>query len=254
MTKTYTQKHPFIAAFLVALICTFITAFGSAIPQIFELEDDPQLLVMIGFLIISSIVGIIIMKKSRFTVSEFGIRRSEKGSARKVGWYLPLVVMEILPILAFGFSPEVMLQQYIIILLFTVAVGFNEEIYFRGLALKFMEEKGRKKAILWTSIIFGTLHLINALNGKTNLYLVLQMFFAFIVGFVLAEIVFITKSLWIVILWHAAHDYISSITGDLLNTKALIVLAIQVVILLAYAVCIWKKSTEETLVTPQANN
>ena len=254
MTKTYTQRHPFISVILVALICTFITALGSAIPQIMELEEDPQILVTTGFLVISVIVGIVIMKKSRFAVSEFGIRRSEKGSVRKVGWYLPLVVMEILPIIVFGFSPEVMIQQYIILLLFTVAVGFNEEIYFRGLARKFMEEKGRKKAILWSSIVFGTLHMVNVLNNKTNLYVILQVFFAFLVGFVLAEIVFITKSLWIVILWHAAHDYISSITGDSLDTKALIVLAIQVVILLTYAVFIWKKSTEETLVTPITNN
>ena len=71
------------------------------------------------------------------------------------------------------------------------------------------------------------------------------MFFAFLVGFVLAEIVSITKNLWVVILWHASHDYISSITGDTLDRKALIVLAIQTVILLAYAICIWKSSTEE---------
>ncbi len=254
MTKTYTQRHPYLAAFLVALICTFITAFGSALSQILELEENPQILVITGFLVISVIVGIIIMKKSRFAVSEFGFRRSEEGSAKKVGWYLPLVIIEILPLLVFGINPEVMVKQYIILLLFTVAVGFNEEIYFRGLARKFMEEKGRKKAILWSSIVFGTLHLVNILNNKTNLYLVLQMFFAFLVGFVLAEIVFITKSLWLVILWHAAHDYISSITGDSLDTKALIILAFQVVVLLIYAVCIWKKSTEDTLVTPLANN
>ncbi|MFT4145396.1 MAG: type II CAAX endopeptidase family protein [Mobilitalea sp.] len=254
MTKTYTQRHPYISAFLVALICTFITAFGSALPQVLELEEDLQILVTTGFLILSIIVAVVIMKKSRFTVSEFGIRRSEEGSAKKVAWYLPLAVIEILPILVYGFNPEIMVQQYIILLLFTVAVGFNEEIYFRGLARKFMEEKGRKKAILGTSIIFGSLHLINALNGKTNLYLVLQVFFAFLVGFVLAEVVFITKSLWIAILWHAVHDYISSITGDSLDSKALIILAIQVVVLVIYAVCIWKKSSEETLVTPLANN
>ncbi len=254
MTKTYTQRHPYVSAILVAIICTFITAFGSALPQVFELEEDPQILVITGFLLISIIVGVIIMKKSRFTVSDFGFRRSEEGSTKKVGWYLPLVVIEILPIVVYGFNPEVMLQQYIILLLFAVAVGFNEEIYFRGLARKFMEEKGRKKTILWTSIVFGTLHTVNVLNNKTNFYVILQVFFAFLVGFVLAEIVFITKSLWIVILWHAAHDYISSITGDSLDTKALIILAFQVVVLLIYAVCIWKKSTEDTMVTPLANN
>lgn len=110
--------------------------------------------------------------------------------------------------------PKITVQQYIILLFFTVAVGFNEEIYFRGLAFKFMEYKGRKKAIIWSSIVFGILHLANAFNGKNVLYLVLQMFFSFLVGFVLAEIVSITKSLWGIIFWHAAHDYIANITSD----------------------------------------
>lgn len=159
------------------------------------------------------------------------------------------MTVEIIPIVLIGFSSEVTVLQYIILLFFTVAVGFNEEIYFRGLALKFIEEKGRKKAIIWSSVIFGVLHLVNALNGKNALYLVLQMMFALLVGFVLVEIVSITKSLWVVIAWHAAHDYISSITGETLDTTALIILAIQVGILLVYAICIWKKSNIDDTAT-----
>ena len=114
-----------------------------------------------------------------------------------------------------------------------------------GLSLKAMQTQGRKKAIIWSAVVFGVLHLVNALSGKSTLYLVLQMFFAFLVGFVLAEIVSITKSLWFVIIWHAAHDFISSTTSDALDTKALIILGIQVGILLVYAILIWRKSVEE---------
>ncbi len=140
-------------------------------------------------------------------------------------------------------------MQYVILLFSTVAVGFNEEIYFRGLALKFISEKGRKKAIIWSSVIFGFLHLANAFHGKDTLYLVLQMIFALLVGFVLAEIVSITRSLWVVITWHAAHDYLSNITGRALDKRAFITLAIQVGVLLLYAVSIWKSSTVDDTVT-----
>lgn len=112
-----------------------------------------------------------------------------------------------------------------------------------------MVVKGRKKAIIWSSVVFGALHLVNILNGKDTLYLILQMCFAFLVGFVLAEIVSITKSLWVVIIWHASHDYISIITGDALNKTALIILVIQVGILLLYAICIWNKSKVDETVT-----
>jgi len=231
-----------------------MTALGTAIPQIIGLDTNVQIVVTTGFLIISVALGIFIMKKSRFTLSDYGFRKSEKNTYHKVWFYIPLLAIEILPIAMAGFSSKITVLQYIILLFFTVAVGFNEEIYFRGLAFKFMGEKGRKKAIIWSSIVFGVLHLVNVLNGKNTLYLILQMFFAFLVGFVLAEIVSITKSLWIVIIWHSAHDYISSITGEALDKTALIALAIQVGILLVYAICIWKMSSVDDTVTLGVND
>jgi membrane protease YdiL (CAAX protease family) len=254
MKNTFTQRHPYISAILAGLLCTFMTALGMAIPQIMGLDVNKQIVLTTVFLIISIGMGILIMKKSRFTLSDYGFQKSEKDVLHKVSWYIPLLGVEIIPIILAGFSSEVTVLQYIILLFFTVAVGFNEEIYFRGLALKFIEEKGRKKAIIWSSVIFGVLHLANALNGKNALYLVLQMMFAFLVGFVLAEIVSITKSLWVVIAWHAAHDYISNITGDTLDRTALIILAIQVGILLVYSIGIWKMSNGDDTVTLVIND
>ncbi len=245
MKKTFSQKHPYTSIILLGLLCTFMTALGTAIPQIMGFDIDLQIVITTVFLIISIAIGILIMKKSRLSIANYGFQKSKKDAYKKVLWYIPLLAIEIIPIAIAGFSSKVTVLQYFILLLFTVAVGFNEEIYFRGLAIKVMEEKGRKKAIIGSSILFGVLHLVNALNGKNMLYLVLQMFFAFLVGFVLAEIVSITKSLWVVIIWHAAHDYIASITSDTLDTTALIVLAIQVGILLIYAISIWKRCSIE---------
>jgi membrane protease YdiL (CAAX protease family) len=222
-----------------------MTALGMAIPQIMGLDTNKIYIVATVFLVISIVLGIAIMKKSKLKIEEYGFRRSENRSHSKVWWYAPLLVIEILPITVLGFSSVITPIQYMILAFFTIAIGFNEEIYFRALALKFLQEKGRKKAIIWSSIIFGVLHLVNALNGKNVLYLVLQMLFAFLVGFVLAEIVSITRSLWIVIIWHAAHDFIAGITEESLDRKALIILAIQVAILLVYAMSIWKKSIVE---------
>lgn len=254
MKKSFSKKHPYISVFLIGLLCTFMTALGTAVPQILRLDINEQIVVTTLFLLISIAIGFLIMRKSGAGISYYGFRRSKKGTYNKVWWYIPLLAVEILPIVMAGFSTEITVPQYIILLIFTVAVGFNEEIYFRGLALKAMEEKGIKKAIIWTSIVFGVLHLANAFNGKSVLYLVLQMFFAFLVGFVLSEIVSISKSLWVVIIWHAAHDYISSITGDALDRTALIILAIQVGILLVYAIGIWKTGNVKNTVSNAAHD
>ncbi len=245
MKQSYSQKHPYWSVILIGLLCTFLTALGSAVPQIIGLEPYVQRAVTTAFLLVSIILGIIIMKKSGRSFAEYGFRKTEKASIRKVWWYIPLILIEIIPIAVAGLEDGITALQYIIMLLFTVAVGFNEEIYFRGLAFQVISVKGRKNAIIWTSMVFGILHLFNALSGKNTLDLILQMLFAFLVGFVLAEVVSITKSLWALIIWHAAHDYISGITGDSLDKTALIILAVQVGVLLIYAICIWKASRHD---------
>lgn len=245
MKQSFVQKHPYGGAFLVGLLCVFMTALGMAISQIMGLDTYSTYSVATIFLLFSVILGLFIMLKSQSKLADYGFRVSESKSNNDVWWYLPLVIMEIIPIVVYGFNSEITIMQYIILAVFTIAIGFNEEIYFRGLALRFLMKKGRKKAIIASSIIFGVLHLINALNGKDILYLILQMLFAFLVGFLLAEIVSITKSLWLVIIWHAVHDFISFSTEEILDSRALIVLAVQVAILLIYAIGIWKKSSSE---------
>lgn len=245
MKETFRKKHPYLFSILVGLLCTFFTALGMAIPQIMGFEIYSIYLSAVVGLVVSAIIGILIMFKTKIKLSSYGFRTSEKSSTRIVWWYLPLIVMELIPLVMYGFSGKISAYQYLIIALFTIAVGVNEEIYFRGLILRILSEKGKKHAIIGSAIIFGILHLSNAFNGKNILYLILQMFFAFFVGFVLAEIVSITKSLWIVIIWHASHDFISMTTEGELDTKALIILAIQVILLMIYAFGIWKKSITE---------
>ena len=245
MNKSFSQKHPYIFVILLGLFCTFMTAFGTALGQIMSLDTNGQLIVITIFIMISVVIGLIIMIRSRFRLTEYGFRSIKEDSNKKVLWYIPLVVVEILPIVISGFATDVTLSQYIILIFLMIAVGFNEEIYFRGLTLKYMGTKSRKNAIIWSSVVFGILHLANALNGKNIIYLILQMIFSFLVGFVLAEIVCITKSIWIAIFWHAAHNYIASITEGNMDNKALIKVGFQVFVLFVYAILMWRKSVEE---------
>ncbi len=244
MKKRFREKHPYIASISVAILCTFMTGLGMAISQIIGLTDEKQFVVIAFILTLSSLIGFIIIKVSKLSIAQCGLQASAKNTHRKVWYYIPLILIEILPILIGGFAPNITMMQYLTLLLFVIAVGFHEEIYFRGIAYQFLLGKGRKTAIIASSIIFGVLHLANAFGGKNPVYLVLQMFFAFLVGIVLSQLVSITNSLWILIIWHATHDYIASITNDSLDMKALIILALQVFILLIYSIGLWKAGIE----------
>ena len=72
------------------------------------------------------------MLRSRYRLADYGFQSTAKENNHKVLWYAPLVIMEIIPIAAYGFSLKITAIQYVILACFTIAVGFNEEIYFRG--------------------------------------------------------------------------------------------------------------------------
>ncbi len=240
MKNRFREKHPYVVSICAAILCTFMTGLGTAISQILNLEVEEQFIVITVFLVLSVLIGIIIIKSTKLSFADCGFRTNIKDTYKKVWCYIPLVLVEILPILIAGFSSEITVKQYVALLFFVIAVGFNEEIYFRGIIYNFLFVKGKKTAIIVSSIIFGVLHLANAFNGKSLIYLILQMFFAFLVGFVLAEIMSITKSIWILIIWHAIHDYIASIGNDTLDMKEIVIIALQVFILLIYAIYMWK--------------
>ena len=119
MKKSFRIKHPYIAAKLNALLCTFMTALGAAVPQIIGLDIDMQLIVTTLFLIISVIIGIMIIKNTNIKFSNYGFRLNEKNSYRKVWYYIPLIIIEIIPIVFAGMSSNITAMQYITLLFFT---------------------------------------------------------------------------------------------------------------------------------------
>ena len=78
-----------------------------------------------------------------------------------------------------------------------------EEIIFRGIILKeFLKTYNPQKAIIFSSIIFGVIHLIP-----------LQAISAFFIGIVLAYVYYKTRSLWLPIIMHVLNNLIAFIFG-----------------------------------------
>ena len=252
MKTAFSHRRPYGAAIISGLLCTLLTGLGMAIPQIFRLDELPTITVMTIAIAVSAVIGILIMKKSRFAIAEYGFNNYLSKNTSNVWFFIPLILIELIPIIAFGFNEKMAASLYIMFALLFISVGFNEEIYFRGLALKFISDKGVKKAIIWSSVIFGVLHIANALNGRDLTYIILQVSFAFLIGFVFAEIVSITESIWVVIICHFAHDFISSCTKETLDRDAIIVLAVQTVILLIYAIGLWKTGIVKNTTRPKS--
>ncbi|MGM0918101.1 MAG: CPBP family glutamic-type intramembrane protease [Bacillota bacterium] len=100
---------------------------------------------------------------------------------------------------------------------------------------------------IWGSaVLFGLGHSPNLLSGKSLTLTVAQIIFAFLFGFVAAEIVALTNSLQWVIIWHAVHNIVDQLTSG--NTPVgmqMLLLSIQCVILLIISMMLWRKLKTE---------
>lgn len=106
-------------------------------------------------------------------------------------------------------------------LFFYTAVGFSEELCFRGILLKFWllhfteNNKGRIKAAFLTSMLFGLVHLVNlsnGLNAANVIYTLSQILFATMYGIFFTAIFYKTKSIWLCGLIHGMINFVGNIS------------------------------------------
>ncbi|MDG3044423.1 CPBP family intramembrane metalloprotease [Bacillus sp. B6(2022)] len=117
-----------------------------------------------------------------------------------------------------------------------------EEGIFRGILFQYLKQINLSTAIWGSAVLFGLGHAANLLSGKSIILTVAQILFAFLFGFVAAEIVALTNSLQWVIVWHAVHNIVDQMTSG--NTPVgmqMLLLSIQCVILLVLAVVLWRR-------------
>lgn len=239
------QKHPLLLSIFLAVVTIAFMIFAGIIISVRGVNDVDAILVQGIFIWISAILGLLIMKISDVSMREYGLQLNGKIFSKKMLWFLPIITVEACAFCA-GMNDEVTMKIFIILVLFTIGVGINEEIYYRGLILKLLKIKGTKYAIIVSSIIFGLVHAFNALAGKDIIYIILQILFAALFGFVCAEITILSKSLIIPIIWHAVHDLLALTTSQRLDTTALVILGVQSFVLIIYSVYLWKKVISES--------
>lgn len=96
----------------------------------------------------------------------------------------------------------------IFILVNTFLIGLSEELMFRGILFQGLRSKlSSWPSIILTSLLFGSIHLLNALWLGNIQIALLQAFAAACTGMLLMAIRIRTKSLDPAILFHAAWDF-----------------------------------------------
>jgi membrane protease YdiL (CAAX protease family) len=229
---------------MIPIIC--MTAAGAAL-AITSASEEKSLIIQAIAVAISSIAGLFIVKALNISYRDVGFCPLKSGSVRDALFLIPMVAVEAAQI-ALGPISVKDGRLFSVAVIFTLLVGLNEELYFRGLILQALRQIGTAKAIVISSAIFGVGHAATALSGASPQYVAAQIIFAFLFGFAAAEFKVITGSILPLIAWHFMHDLFGVIDGgigDAVEGTAIIVLVAQIAILIAAAIIYWKKSASQ---------
>ncbi|MDR1794848.1 MAG: CPBP family intramembrane metalloprotease [Erysipelotrichaceae bacterium] len=211
MIVKYAKKMPYLLAVLAALACVAFALLGNALLVLAGEQLTTYLPTNIAFLL-SGIVFLVLVWKYK---ADFGVRLPVAMSFKVWLALIPVILMEIVSLVLAGVTPYLSAMPIIVLemLGLSICIGINEEVWLRGFALTVLKEVGVKKAIVFSSVVFGVLHLAN-LDFSTNITPVLtQVFVAVFAGIVYAFIAYHSKSLLIPILFHAAHDFLGLISN-----------------------------------------
>jgi membrane protease YdiL (CAAX protease family) len=232
-------KLPLLKAILFTFVPLIFATIAGTIISIKSLNGNYIIIAQSVAFALSIFVGLIIMKKLHLTLLEIGFCKMDT-RVKNVLFFIPLLIIEILPFFT-GLNDKNNIPRILLLIVFTIIVGINEELYWRGIILKLFTNN-IVKAIIISSVLFGIGHIVNALAIENYLYIILQIIFAFIIGLIFAEIVIITKSIIPAIIFHTIHDFVANITNDSVEGIALLILGIQLFVLIVYAIILWRKS------------
>lgn len=117
------------------------------------------------------------------------------------------------------------------ILVFTITmflIGAAEELMFRGVVANLLFVKfGKNRQGVWfsvllTGIIFGAVHLFNAISPEVSFYSALiQGIVAGIMGMVFTAVYYRCRNIWVVIILHAFIDFAGLFTSGVFGTNTL---------------------------------
>ncbi len=155
-------------------------------------------------------------------------------------FYIPLVFI-IISNGIFFFDVQKPVLEMLMIMVFMVFVAFAEELLFRGLLFKAIEERsGSKTAVIISGVTFGFGHIVNLFTGYTGADQIMQIAVAVLIGIVLSLLFIRTKSILPGIVFHFLFNTASALSADVEPLYDYIMVGVIVVIGSAYLLYLLK--------------
>jgi membrane protease YdiL (CAAX protease family) len=236
LKDTTASKYPVIFSTVLAIILVVLISIFSAAAQIAGLGDR-ELMISQGIaFIIMAIFAAAYMKKRGKTLSIFGFNKLELSKSKQTLYYVPLLIIALIQPIMGGINTSLTFVDILITLLYCAFVGFTEETIFRGIIKEKLQHKGHIFYITFSSILFGVLHMANALMGIDVIYIVLQVINALLVGVILALLIVVKDTIIPLIVFHFLFDFLAMITNSNTFEKDLMVVVILNIVYVLYGI------------------
>jgi membrane protease YdiL (CAAX protease family) len=193
---------------LFSLVWIAVYVFGlSAADNLSKTLGMEKIITVVVSLLMSVRLFVWMRKNSLFC--KYGLCRS-RIPASKMLYYVPMILM-ISVNLWYGVSMNLSIAETVFYIISMLAVGFLEEMIFRGLLFQAMCKENVKTAVIVSSITFGIGHIVNLINGSGADLLSngLQVGYAIAAGFLFTIIFYKTKSLLACIGTHSVLNALS---------------------------------------------
>lgn len=163
-------------------------------------------------LIMLSVVLLVYLRVGR-RLEFYGVRAAKPRTLTLTLFYAPLFAIAFVQYFK-GFTSGLDWQMVVSVALLVVAVGFIEELLFRGFLLQALRTRGGvTRAIIISGVTFGLGHLVNLLRGYSIIDQALQLVGAVVIGIALAYCVVLTGTILPGVVFHVLFNLSGALTA-----------------------------------------
>lgn len=121
---------------------------------------------------------------------------------------ISLAAILVVPPILIGEIEERFLGLSVLDILFILSVGFGEEVFSRGFVFGYLGRHGQYFGLIWSSVIFGMLHLNRYLGSDWDGWRAYShVLSASAIGLFMCALMMVTKSIWASIIFHALANW-----------------------------------------------
>ncbi|MDF2590206.1 MAG: hypothetical protein K0S41_4047 [Anaerocolumna sp.] len=227
-----------IFSIFLGVLLTFLVSFAAATAIIMKLDDNGVMLVQAIAYLIMAIFVTFYMTRGQRSLTMYGFKKIDLAKSKDTLYYIPLLIIALIQPILGGINTNKTILEVLLILIFTLLVGYTEETIFRGIIRVKLQVKSSSFYIVFSSIFFGILHMANALNGEL-IGVIMQVINAFLIGIILALLITVSDNIIPLVLFHFLYDFLAIMTNDVSTEKELFIIIVLNVFYTLYGVFLY---------------